>query len=73
MRMPLNEIEWLDKVKQNFSEEQHYKDMSRAEENNLYGQITHISGYQGYSGSITGRVEMAGEIYDPVSGQWFRS
>lgn len=35
MRAQLGEIEWLDKVKQNFSEDQFYKDMAQSEENTL--------------------------------------
>lgn len=40
----MNEIDWLDKVRQNFSEEQFYKDRARFEENNLYGAIATING-----------------------------
>lgn len=63
MRAQLGEIAWLDKVKQNFSEEQFYKDMARDEEHNLSNQ--YITSYNGdVPLTAAGRVEQVTNLME---------
>ena len=66
----MNEVEWLDKVKHNFSEEQFFKDMARYEESGTYilsdgstwtRRDADIANNQ-LSTTIAGRVQMAEEM-----------